>query len=73
MSIKYVCRYCGKEIGEIDDGNVTEFQLGFHFLTPEERKHIISYEADGDTVAKIICEYCQEALERNPELSHPLQ
>ncbi|MBO8172679.1 MAG: anti-sigma-F factor Fin family protein [Bacillaceae bacterium] len=73
MSVKYVCRYCGKEIGSIHDNHITEYQLGFHFLTPEERKHIISYTSDGDIVARVICEYCQEALERNPELSNPLQ
>lgn len=73
MSIKYVCRYCEKEIGHIDSPNVTESQLGFHFLTPDERKHIISYENNGDVVARVVCEYCQEALERNPELVNPLQ
>lgn len=73
MSVKYVCRYCGQDIGHIDNPDVTERQLGFQFLTTEERKHIISYETNGDIVAKVVCEYCQEALERNPELIYPLQ
>ncbi|GAB7387214.1 hypothetical protein BSNK01_10500 [Bacillaceae bacterium] len=68
MTIRYLCRCCGSKIGEIE-ASVPEMKLGFHFLTPEERQHIISYEADGDITVRIICEYCSEALEQNPELS----
>ena len=38
MSVTYLCRYCDMLIGQIEDERVTEFQLGFHLLTPEERK-----------------------------------
>lgn len=74
--IKYVCKYCGQELGEFNDTVSNEEQLGFHSLTPIERESIITYMSNGDVVAKIICDYCQEALERNPELSlipNPLQ
>jgi hypothetical protein len=63
-------------MGEINGQTVTEQQLGFHFLTPEERRDIISYNMDGDVTVKVVCEYCKEALEANPELSllaSPLQ
>ncbi|HJV47537.1 MAG TPA: anti-sigma-F factor Fin [Bacillota bacterium] len=73
MSIKYVCQYCNTTIGAVDSSHVSEMQLGWHFLTPEERKHIISYEANGDAVARITCEYCNEAIQRHPELIYPLQ
>lgn len=76
MKLKYVCKYCGKNIGEVDPARVTEEQLGLHALTPIERQDIITYDLNGDMVAKIVCEYCQEALEKNPELSlisSPLQ
>jgi DNA-directed RNA polymerase subunit RPC12/RpoP len=73
MSIKYVCQYCKTTIGQIDSADVSEMKLGLHFLTPEERQHIISYEANGDIVANIACEYCSEAINRHPELVNPLQ
>lgn len=76
MAIKYKCRYCGTGIGEITDETVSEYQLGFHFLTPEERRDIISYDSTGDVTVKVICDYCKEAVDSNPELllfESPLQ
>lgn len=67
MSITYVCRHCGQHVGTIEENHVTEEQLGFHKLTPEERSEIISYENDGSVVAQVTCEHCQEAIERQPE------
>lgn len=66
--IKYVCKHCGHHLGSIDQMVVSEDRLGFESLTPQERESIISYEANGDVVANVVCEYCQEALETNPEL-----
>ncbi|WP_281883884.1 anti-sigma-F factor Fin family protein [Paenibacillus sp. YYML68] len=76
MAITYKCRHCSTLIGEIRHGEVNEFQLGFHFLTPEERRDIISYDPSGDITVKVVCDYCKQALEANPELSllaNPLQ
>jgi hypothetical protein len=76
MSVKYICRHCLTFMGEINNGAISEHQLGFHFLTPEERRDIISYNIDGDVTVKVVCDYCREALEANPELSlvvSPLQ
>jgi hypothetical protein len=76
MAVKYICRHCQTSIGEIVQGEVSEYQLGFHFLTPEERRDIISYDPSGDVTVKVVCEYCKEALEANPELlllANPLQ
>jgi hypothetical protein len=76
MSVKYICRHCHTFIGEIQEQAVTEQQLGFHFLTPGERRDIISYNMDGDVTVRVVCDYCKEALEANPELSllsNPLQ
>lgn len=63
-------------LGSIDRPEVTEFQLGFHSLTPEERSDIISYEINGSITVKVVCDYCKEALDTHPELSllgNPLQ
>jgi hypothetical protein len=76
MSVKYICRHCLTFVGEINNGAISEYQLGFHFLTPEERRDIISYNIDGDVTVKVVCDYCREALDANPELSlvvSPLQ
>ena len=76
MTIKYICRHCGSKVGEINENSANEFQLGFHFLTPEERRDIISYNQDGQMTVHLICEYCTEAIETHPELSlqsSPLQ
>ncbi|CAH0121992.1 MULTISPECIES: anti-sigma-F factor Fin family protein [unclassified Paenibacillus] len=76
MSINYICRHCHTPIGRIDDANVSEAQLGFHFLTPEERSDIISYSPNGDVTVKMTCDYCKEALDNHPELvlaPNPLQ
>ncbi|WP_019536486.1 anti-sigma-F factor Fin family protein [Paenibacillus ginsengihumi] len=76
MSVKYICRHCQTPIGEISQGEVSEFRLGFHFLTPDERRDIISYNLNGDVIVKVVCDYCKEALDANPELSlltSPLQ
>jgi hypothetical protein len=73
MTIRYICPHCGILHAAIDHPEATEERLGFDSLTPEERKHIISYKANGDTVAYITCEHCSEAIHRYPELTHPLQ
>lgn len=75
MSIKYYCRHCGTSVGEITD-DVSEYALGFHQLTPQERSELISYQSDGDIMVKVVCDYCKSALDTHPELSllpNPLQ
>lgn len=76
MTVKYVCRHCRTLIGEISNETVSEFQLGFHFLTPEERSDIIAYNPDGEITVKVVCDYCKQTLDSYPELSllaNPLQ
>jgi len=76
MSIRYTCRCCGMKIAEFAESQVTEAQLGFDSLTDEDRALIISREESGDTIVRITCDFCREALNWNPELSlvgNPLQ
>lgn len=76
MAVNYVCRHCRTPMGTIDGSDISEARLGFHFLTPEERSDIISYNLNGDVTVKVVCDYCHEALEANPELVlivNPLQ
>jgi hypothetical protein len=76
MAVIYVCRHCRQSLGEIHQENITEQQLGFHFLTLEERQDIITYNPNGHMIVKVICEYCNEAYQANPDLflvASPLQ
>ena len=76
MSVRYFCRHCHTLIGEISGSEFSEYELGFHFLTPDERRDIISYNPNGDVTVKVTCDYCKQALEANPELllvANPLQ
>ncbi|ALS25750.1 hypothetical protein IJ21_03130 [Paenibacillus sp. 32O-W] len=68
MAVNYICRHCRTEIGSIRGDQVSEFRLGFHFLTPEERSDIIAYNPNGDVTVRVVCDYCREALDANPEL-----
>ncbi|MDF0727830.1 anti-sigma-F factor Fin family protein [Cytobacillus sp. S13-E01] len=68
MSLHYFCRHCGTKVGTLDKMSIHSEELGFHQLNDEERQEMISYQTSGDIHIKTICEDCQEALERNPEL-----
>lgn len=69
MAINYVCRYCKTPLGQLYDTAFDWERLGFHTLTPEERKDIITYDRDGNMTVRVICDYCKEAVEQHPELS----
>jgi hypothetical protein len=76
MAVNYICRHCHMPLGRFENSEVTEFRLGLHSLTPEERKRIIAYNSNGDVTVRVICEYCSQTLDDNPELvllSNPLQ
>ena len=76
MAVNYICRHCKSSMGTLEGSSVTEQQLGFHFLTPEERSDIIAYDSSGNVTVKVVCDYCNEALSSNPDLmliGNPLQ
>ncbi|MCC3376987.1 anti-sigma-F factor Fin family protein [Cohnella sp. REN36] len=76
MAVNYVCRHCQMPLGSFESGQVSEYRLGLHFLTPEERKRIIAYNSNGDVTVQVICDYCSQTLEQHPELAlltNPLQ
>lgn len=76
MSVTYVCRHCNTKIGEIQQERINELRLGFHSLTPEEHRDIISYQQDGAVIVNMTCDYCMDAIASHPELamqSNPLQ
>ncbi|MBS2967270.1 MULTISPECIES: anti-sigma-F factor Fin family protein [Metabacillus] len=66
MGYHYYCRHCGTKVGTLENEAIHSGELGFHYLTSEERQEMIRYMANGDIEVKTICEDCQEALDRNP-------
>ncbi|GAB2718973.1 anti-sigma-F factor Fin [Paenibacillus thermoaerophilus] len=76
MLVSYCCRYCSSQMGRLEGNALDEARLGFDFLTPEEREDIITYDSSGNVTVRLVCDYCREALEANPELTliaSPLQ
>lgn len=68
MSFRYVCRYCHHHIGQLSHSQLNEQELGFDKLTAEEREEIIKIQENGETHVHVVCEHCQETIQRNPEL-----
>ncbi|WP_138420002.1 anti-sigma-F factor Fin family protein [Aquibacillus sediminis] len=66
MSVVYTCKHCGNIVGELNQQMVDTKLLGWDQLTSEDRKQMIHYQDNGDVKIKIICEDCQDSLERNP-------
>lgn len=74
--IKYICKYCGQKLGQVEHNELFKSRLGIEILTPEELDSIVIYEDNGDIIVKVVCEFCEEALDKNPELfllTNPLQ
>ena len=68
MALHYHCRHCSVKVGSIDNISVSSQQLGFDLLSNDERQEMIIYQQNGDIEIKTICEDCQDALNRNPDL-----
>ncbi|MBA4495818.1 anti-sigma-F factor Fin [Paenactinomyces guangxiensis] len=69
MAINYICRYCNTLLGKLDATDLTDSQLGFDRLTPDEREDIITSDIGGNRQVRVICESCQKMIEGNPERS----
>lgn len=66
MPIYYYCRHCGTSIGAVDHHSYNYEQLGFHILTEEEQKEMISVDTSGNMHVKSICDNCYESFIQNP-------
>lgn len=68
MHIIYTCAHCNAFIAEIDATGLTEVQLGFDCLTPEERQDIIKINPNSGIISvAAICDSCMENFERGQE------
>ena len=69
MNIVYYCRHCRVYLGQLDSAQGAPEALGFSVLTDEEQADIIQYDAVNDTTyVRTVCEHCETALRRQPEL-----
>ncbi|MBO8157669.1 MAG: anti-sigma-F factor Fin family protein [Bacillaceae bacterium] len=66
MAIIYRCHHCHRLVGRLEQPYLEEEQLGLDQLTFEERRELIKHTDNGDIEIKTICEFCQDALDRNP-------
>lgn len=73
MRIAYVCKYCHHQVGELnrpqwDLHDVQRF-CGMSGLSSVEQNESIAYNQSQSTAyVQVVCDYCQEAVEDNPEL-----
>jgi hypothetical protein len=67
MAVRYYCRHCGTHVGNLDQKEMSYNRLGFNNLSLDERMEMLNFDNNGDLQVKVICEDCQEALERNPD------
>lgn len=75
MAVQYTCRSCRHVLAEFAT-MTPELQNSLDLLTPEERMQMITEDEFGNVTVHVLCDYCQEAIMHNPELSlltSPLQ
>lgn len=73
MRIEYMCKYCNHMVGELNKPewgeSEAEQHLGLNRLDPVERTEAIAYNGNHEVMyVQTVCDYCQSAVERNPEL-----
>ncbi|WP_261134725.1 anti-sigma-F factor Fin family protein [Bacillus sp. Marseille-Q3570] len=68
MAVYYSCKHCGVHIGKLDVTSAASTNLGFDYLSDQEREEYISYDDQGHVYVKSICEDCYEMLRKNPDL-----
>lgn len=62
MKVRYVCDNCGAIVSEIEMPRLDEERLGFNILDEDERREIISTDAETGTVTvNSLCDDCVES------------
>jgi|GEM_PF-73153 len=73
MRIVYVCRYCQHQVGELhrphwDLDDIRRF-CGINNTSSVELNEVMAYnQSQSVAYVQVVCDYCQEAVEDNPEL-----
>ncbi|KHE71484.1 anti-sigma-F factor Fin family protein [Halobacillus sp. BBL2006] len=66
MKIRYFCRHCQNQVGELDAEHVDVSQLGFDLLNNEDQQQMVHMNGNGNMDIKTICDSCKETLDQNP-------
>ncbi|MFF2755665.1 anti-sigma-F factor Fin [Psychrobacillus sp. NPDC058041] len=66
MTIRYKCRHCETEIGQLPLDSIDEQFLQKNNITPEEQDLYIMHGVEGDYTVQCICEDCQSSLQKFP-------
>lgn len=66
MPIRYKCRHCETEIGQLPFDSIDSQFLLKHEIKPDEQHIYIENGADGDYTVQCICEECQSSLQKFP-------
>lgn len=75
MGIRYECKHCGTNIGEIGFEHYGSVQNSLTNWTDEEKNEMITHQ-NGNMNINTVCENCQEELQSNPnyyEYGHYVQ
>ncbi len=66
MPIRYRCRHCETEVGQLPLDSIDEAFLQKNNIEPEEQHIYIQTGAEGDYTIQCICEECQTSLQKFP-------
>ena len=66
MPIRYKCRHCETEIGQLPFDSIDDQFLLKNELTSEEQDSYIEHGAEGNYTVNCICEDCQKSLQKFP-------
>lgn len=63
MRIHYTCDVCGDAIDSIELPELDEAKLGFDRLTEDDRRELVRYADDGETMyVQSLCDRCIQVL-----------
>ncbi|MBA2176995.1 anti-sigma-F factor Fin family protein [Halobacillus locisalis] len=66
MKIRYFCRHCQRQVGELDARQVDVSQLGFDVLNDDDQQQMVHSASNGDLNIRTICDSCKEGLDQHP-------
>ncbi|GAB2564053.1 anti-sigma-F factor Fin [Gracilibacillus alcaliphilus] len=67
MTINYVCKHCRTELGSLQSQVLDLEQIDWQLLSDKEKQQLMAYHQDQTITFQVICEYCQQLLEQNPQ------
>ncbi|WP_181347327.1 anti-sigma-F factor Fin [Thalassobacillus sp. CUG 92003] len=63
MKIRYYCRRCRRQVGELDNKQVDPSQLGADVLNDTDEQQMVHMSNKGDLNIYTICDNCRESTD----------